>query len=78
MFVNDQNSEAAAAYTIGNLRAGFMQRGKGWRLSEFVRVDNVTDRAYIGSVIVADGNGRYYEPAPGRALMAGVTLEMIY
>lgn len=78
VFVNDQNSEAAAAYTIGNLRAGFTQRGKGWRLTEFVRVDNVTDRAYIGSVIVADGNGRYYEPAPGRALMAGATLEMIY
>ncbi len=78
VFVNDQNSEAAAAYTIGNLRAGFTQRGKGWRLTEFVRVDNVTDRAYIGSVIVADGNGRYYEPAPGRALMAGVALEMTY
>lgn len=78
VFVNDQNSEAAAAYTIGNLRAGFMHRGRGWRLTEFVRVDNVTDRAYIGSVIVADGNGRYYEPAPGRALMVGVTLEMVY
>lgn len=78
VFVNDQNSEAAAAYTVANLRAGFVQRGKGWRLSEFVRVDNVSDRAHIGSVIVADGNGRYYEPAPGRALMAGVTLEMMY
>ncbi len=78
VFVNDQNSEAAAAYTIGNLRVGFMQRGKGWRLTEFVRVDNVTDRAYIGSVIVADGNGRFYEPAPGRALMAGVSIELIH
>lgn len=78
VFVNDQNGEAAAAYTVGNLRAGFMQRGRGWRLAEFVRVDNVTDRAYTGSVIVADGNGRYYEPAPGRALMAGVTLEVMY
>ncbi len=78
VFVNDQNSEAAAAYTVGNLRAGFAQRGKGWRLTEFVRVDNVTDRAYIGSVIVADNNGRFYEPAPGRALMAGVTVEVIY
>lgn len=78
VFVNDQNSEAAGAYTIGNLRAGFMQRGRGWRLSEFLRVDNVTDRAYIGSVIVADGNGRFYEPAPGRALMVGVTLQLTH
>ncbi len=76
VYVNDQNSEAAAAYTVGNLRAGFQQRGKGWRLSEFVRIDNVTDRKYVGSVIVADGNGRYYEPAPGRAGMIGVNLEL--
>lgn len=76
VFVNDQNSESAAAYTIGNLRAGLQQRGKGWRLTEFVRIDNVTDRAYVGSVIVADGNSRFYEPAPGRAAMMGVTLEL--
>ncbi|MDP1536070.1 MAG: TonB-dependent receptor [Burkholderiales bacterium] len=76
VYVNDQNSESAAAYTIGNLRAGFQQRGKGWRLTEFVRIDNVTDRAYVGSVIVADGNRRFYEPAPGRAAMVGVTLEL--
>ena len=43
-----------------------------------MRVDNVTDRAYIGSVIVADGNGRFYEPAPGRALMVGATLQLTH
>lgn len=77
VFVNDQNSEAAGAYTIGNLRAGLQQRGRGWRVSEFLRVDNVTDRNYVGSVIVADGNGRFYEPSPGRGYMLGVTLELV-
>jgi len=77
VFVNDQNSESAAAYTIGNLRAGFEQRGKGWKLSEFLRIDNLSGRNYIGSVIVADANGRFYEPAPGRAGMLGVTLELV-
>lgn len=76
VFVNDQNSEAAGAYTIGSLRAGLQQRGKGWRVSQFLRVDNITDRNYVGSVIVADGNGRYYEPSPGRSLLLGVTLEL--
>ncbi len=78
IFVNDQNTEAAGAYTIGNLRAGFRQRGKGWTLSEFVRIDNVTDRAYIGSVIVADGNGRFYEPAPKRNALVGVNAEFTF
>jgi len=77
VFVNDQNSEAAGAYTIGSVRAGLQQRGKGWRISEFLRIDNITDRNYVGSVIVADGNGRFYEPSPGRAVTLGVTLELV-
>lgn len=32
----------------------------------FDRVDNLFDKEYIGSVIVNESNGRYYEPAPGR------------
>jgi iron complex outermembrane receptor protein len=78
VFVDDANSEAASAYTVGNVRAGFEQRGKRWRLAEFVRVDNVTDRNYVGSVIVADGNGRFYEPAPGRNWLAGVSAQLSF
>jgi len=73
IFVNDGNTQAADAYTIFSLRAGFEQRLRRWRLAQFVRVDNVTDRQYIGSVIVAEANGRFYEPAPGRNMMIGAT-----
>ncbi len=68
VYVDDQNSDAAATYTIANLRIGLVQKAGGWRISETLRIDNLTDRAYIGSVIVADGNGRFFEPAPPRAL----------
>jgi iron complex outermembrane receptor protein len=77
VFVNDQNAEAAAAYTIGSLRGGLQQRGRGWRLTEYVRIDNLTGRRHVGSVIVADANGRFYEPAPGRTITVGVTLEIV-
>jgi len=70
--VDDLNSESADAYTVSSARAGFEQRGKGWRLSEFLRVDNMADRHYAGSVIVADGNRRFYEPAPGRNYLLGL------
>lgn len=70
--VDDRNSDAAAGYTVGAVRAGFEQRGRTWRMSEFVRVDNVNDRKYAGSVIVAEGNQRYYEPAPGRNYLLGI------
>ena len=76
VFVDDANSASAAPYTIGNVRLGLEQRARQWRFSEFIRVDNITDKQYIGSVIVADANGRFYEPAPGRNWMVGVTAEL--
>jgi iron complex outermembrane receptor protein len=39
VYVNDRNSESAAAYTIGNLRTGFMQRGRGWRFRIVTEVE---------------------------------------
>jgi iron complex outermembrane receptor protein len=72
VYVNDPNTEAAGAYTVWNLRAGFEQRGRNWRIAEFVRVDNVSDKQYIGSVIVSEANNRFYEPAPGRNYLVGV------
>lgn len=78
IFVNDQNAEAAAAYSVWNLRAALQQRGRNWKLTEYVRVDNAGDKRYIGSVIVADGNGRFYEPAPGRNAMVGVNVELSF
>lgn len=72
LYVNDANSDSAPAYTALNWRAGFQQSWKSLQLQEFLRVDNVTDREYAGSVIVNESSGRYFEPAPGRNLYAGV------
>jgi iron complex outermembrane recepter protein len=70
--VNDPNSEFADAYSVLNVMAGLVQQGDGWRLMEYVRIDNLTDRKYAGSVIVNEGNGRYYEPSPRRSILLGV------
>ena len=45
-------------------------------VSEFLRVDNLADRSYIGSVIVNESNGRFYEPAPGRNYMVGLQAKL--
>ena len=42
------------------------------QLRTFARIDNLFNRAYAGSVIVNDANGRYFESAPDRTLMLGV------
>ena len=70
---NDTNSEQTDAYTVLNLGARFVQTSGAWQVSEFLRIDNVANRMYAGSVIVNEGNGRYFEAAAGRSLYAGVT-----
>jgi iron complex outermembrane receptor protein len=66
IYVNDRNSDAADGYWVVNLRAGFEQETAHWRFTEFARLDNLTDRAYVGTVIVNETNSRFFEPAPGR------------
>jgi outer membrane receptor protein involved in Fe transport len=46
------------------------QRRGGWRT--FLRVDNLFDREYVSSVIVNEGNGRYFEPGAGRSVTLGL------
>lgn len=73
VYVEDSNSvQAAPGYAIANLRAGFERRYGPLKLNLYARLDNVFDRQYVGSVIVGDTNGRFYESAPGRNWMAGL------
>lgn len=70
--VNDSGSEQAPAYALLNLEAGrdwLLQQG---RLHGFARLDNVFDRRHVGSVIVNEGNGRYYEPGAQRSITLGL------
>ncbi len=66
IYADDRNSASAAGYWVVNWRAGFAQETRHWRFSEFARLDNVANRAYVGSVIVNETNSRFFEPAPGR------------
>lgn len=72
--VNDANDESAAGYGVLHWRAGWAGRVAGLQAEVFVRVDNLLDKAYVGSVIVNEGNRRFYEPAPGRSPSLGARL----
>lgn len=69
--VNDAASESAAGHALVDLG---LSRGFGAGGQAFLRLDNAFDRRHVGSVIVNDGNGRFYEPGPGRTLWLGVDL----
>jgi iron complex outermembrane receptor protein len=73
VYVNDRNTDAAPSYAIANVRVGIEQASGAWRFREFVRINNLFDRNYVGSVIVGDTSSRFFEPSPGRNYLAGVT-----
>jgi iron complex outermembrane receptor protein len=75
---NDPNDEFADSYAVFNLAAGLTQRASRWRVTEFLRVDNVGDRNYVGSVIVNETNRRYYEPAPRRNMTVGIQAALTF
>ncbi len=68
--VRVSNSSAARApgYAAFDLELRARSRRAGLP-SATLRLGNLLDRRYIGSVIVNEANGRYFEPAPGRGLM---------
>lgn len=68
VFVNDANSDAAAGWNTLAVHAGHAWEAGGWTWQAAARVDNLLDRRYAGSVIVGEGNGRFFEPAPGRQI----------
>jgi len=70
--VNDTGSERAPGYGLLHLEAGRDWVLASGRLQVFARLDNATDRFHIGSVIVNEGNGRFYEPGAGRTATVGL------
>ena len=73
LYVNERNTDAAPAYAVANVRAGFEQRAGMWTLREFARINNLADRDYVGSVIVGDTNGRFFEPSARRNYLIGAS-----
>jgi iron complex outermembrane receptor protein len=69
---NDRNTAAAPGYAVAALSAAYLRHWQRWEFNAFARVDNLFDRRYAGSVIVNEGNGRYFEPAPGRNWTIGL------
>lgn len=74
LYVEDSNLEKAApGYAVANARVNAQQQRGRWQFKEFVRLNNLFDRQYVGSVIVGESSKRYYEAAPGRNWMAGAS-----
>jgi iron complex outermembrane receptor protein len=76
LYANDTNADSAPGYNALNAKVS-----QGWALGSslltaYARIDNLTDKHYVGSVIVNQSAKQYYEPAPGRNWTLGLRYSM--
>lgn len=74
LYANDTNADFADGYTTLNLKASHGWAVGAGNLTAYARIDNLTDRRYVGSVIVNQAAKQFYEPAPGRTWTLGLNL----
>ncbi|SDS51772.1 iron complex outermembrane recepter protein [Halopseudomonas sabulinigri] len=74
-YATDDNQATAPGYAAFNCRAGYRHELGDWALEPFARLDNLTNKEYIGSLIVNGAGARYYEPAPERNWLVGIGVQ---
>jgi iron complex outermembrane receptor protein len=73
--VDDTLATRAPSWTATHLRVGWEGRVGRTQLQPFVGINNLFDKEYVGSVVINAARGRYYEPAPGRNVYFGMSVE---
>jgi len=72
--VNDLNTQFAPGYGVLSGSIGYLFDWNDSQVSTYLRLNNLFDHSYVGSVIVNESNGRYYEPAPTRTIFGGIQI----
>jgi iron complex outermembrane recepter protein len=75
VYVDDRNTDTASSYTIFNLRAGFEQELANWRFKEYIRIENMFDKEYVGSVRINDSNRLFFETGADRNYLLGLSAQ---
>ncbi len=74
-FADNANEHRNDGYTTIDLRFGYTADLPGARIEPFLGINNVTDKRYNSSVVVNAFGRRFFEPAPGRNVYAGLRLQ---
>jgi iron complex outermembrane recepter protein len=74
--VDDAGSARSPGYAVLDLRAGTVGlRAGGVEASVYGGLSNLLDRRYNASVVINAFGRRYFEPAPGRTVFLGASLQ---
>ncbi|MGV8837845.1 TonB-dependent receptor domain-containing protein, partial [Cellvibrio sp.] len=74
IYTADNNQVYVPDYYTFDVSARGTYSGQSLQLDWWLKMANLTDENYVGSVIVNQSNGRAFEPALGRNVSAGIKL----
>lgn len=75
---NDANDVFAPSHTLWHMAYQHSWRFDTIELAPWVKMHNLADRDYVGSVVVNQGSGRAFEPGIGRELQLGVQFNYLW
>jgi len=76
--IDDQNNAFAPEAVSFDATLYAQQQLNRWQLRYWLQLQNVTDRQNVGAVVVNQTNGRAFEPAPGRHLSVGLSMDYLW
>lgn len=72
MSANDAGSARAPGHALVDAGLARLWSAGGSSVEISLSMDNLLDRRHVASVVVNDGNGRFYEPGAGRTVRMGL------
>ncbi|MEM8847562.1 MAG: TonB-dependent receptor, partial [Bacteroidota bacterium] len=75
-FANDSNAATEASALISNLSVSQKLSFNGWNLSPYFGINNVFDAEYNDNVRLNAFGSRFFEPAPGLNVYAGLRVSI--
>lgn len=76
IYADDANQVRVAPHTVVNTRIGKAIPAGKHDLNVYLGVDNLFDDDYFDNIRINSYGGRYFEPAPGRTLYAGLSIRL--
>ena len=72
LYADNANEASVDSYVVANIRASRAYRSGPWHVRPYVGINNLFDERYNSNIRINAFGARYYEPAPGRNVYAGI------
>lgn len=74
LYANNANDVSVPSYLVSSLRVSHEFARGDWLLRPFIGINNLFDESYNSNIRINAFGARYFEPAPGRNVYAGLTI----